>query len=107
MSKKRRDNGTRAVDDKYEEVRALLVLGKDRGYLAYDEINEMLPDEVSSSPDEIEEIFSLLEAQGIELVDVDTKDPMNRPETPAAKSKGQGAKQEAPEVLLEKTNDSI
>lgn len=48
-------------EDKYEEVRQLIALGKDRGYLALDEINELLPDEITTSPDEVEEVFSLLE----------------------------------------------
>jgi hypothetical protein len=77
MSKKK-PQSTR-VEETYEEVGQLLGLGKERGYLAYDEINEMLPEEVSSSPEDIEEIFSLFEAHGIELVDADTKEQLTRP----------------------------
>ena len=60
MSKKKREQVS-GVEAKYEEVRQLLAVGKERGFLAYDEINESLPDEISSSPDEIEEVFSLPE----------------------------------------------
>ena len=105
LSKKRKHHD-RSIEDRYEEVRTLLSLGKDRGYLAYEEINEMLPDEVSSSPEEIEEIFTLFEAQGIELVDAETKEQLKRPENlPAAKKKD--AKQEVTDGLLEKTNDPV
>ena len=36
MSKRRKDTSARGgVEERYEEVRALLALGRDRGYLAY------------------------------------------------------------------------
>ena len=95
------------VEETYEEVRQLLGLGKERGYLAYDEINEMLPEEVSSSPEDIEEIFSLFEAHGIELVDADTKEQLTRPETPDRPKEPDKAKIESPATLLEKTNDPV
>ena len=63
MSKKQRDPSP-GVEAKYDEVRQLVALGRERGFLAYDEINEMLPDEVSSSPEELEEVFSLFELNG-------------------------------------------
>jgi len=107
MSKRRKDSSARGVEERYEEVRVLLALGRDRGYLAYDEINEMLPEEVSSSPDEIEEIFALLEAQGIELVDAETKEQLTRPSAMSSKTKPQSAKVMPVDTLLEKTNDPV
>jgi len=108
MRKKRRDSG-KGPEEKYEEVRQLLTLGKERGYLAYEEISEMLPEEVSSAPDEIEEIFSLFEAHGVELVDADAKEHLTRPDAPARKDAKDGGdgKTEAPAVILEKTNDPV
>ena len=41
-----------------------------------DEINEMLPDEINTSPDQIEELFALLEAAGIEVVDDEAKEQL-------------------------------
>jgi RNA polymerase primary sigma factor len=105
MSKKK-PQSTR-VEEMYEEVRQLLGLGKERGYLAYDEINEMLPEEVSSSPEDIEEIFSLFEAHGIELVDADTKEQLTRPEAPGRQKEPDKPKIESPATLLEKTNDPV
>ena len=51
-----------SVEERYEEVRQLVALGREKGYLAYDEINEMLPEEVSSSPEEIDEGVARLSA---------------------------------------------
>ena len=37
---------TLGIEDKYEEVRQLINLGRERGYLLYDEVNDVLPEEV-------------------------------------------------------------
>ena len=50
MSKKKREHSS-GIETKYDEVRQLIAVGKERGFLAYDEINDALPDEISSSPD--------------------------------------------------------
>src|SRR5262245_15340940 len=81
MSKKKRE--ATSVEERYEEVRQLVELGREKGYLAYDEINEMLPEEVSSSPEEIDEVFSLLETHGIALVDADSREQFVSPEDSA------------------------
>ena len=83
MAKKKRDNKQLNIEDRYEEVRQLLILGKDRGYLTLEEINEMLPDELNTSPEEIEEVFSLLDTNAIDLVDAETKEVLTRSHTPA------------------------
>jgi len=49
-------------------VRELIARGKDRGFLTWEEMNEMLPDE-AVSPDKLETIMLQLEEHGIEMVD--------------------------------------
>jgi RNA polymerase primary sigma factor len=107
MAKKRRD-ASLGAEDKYEEVRQLIDMGRERGYLALEEINELLPEEVSSSPDEIEEIFAIFESSGIDIVDSETKEQIKVSGRGAAapKTKTDG-KTEPPESLLEKTNDPV
>jgi len=104
MAKKRRES---SVEEKYEEVRQLIALGRDRGYLAIDEINGLLPEEISNSPEDIEEIFSVFEAHGIEIVDVDTKEQLKVTESPGRRKAKEDGKVEVPENLLEKTNDPV
>ncbi len=53
--------------NKTELLEELIDLGKKRGSLTYDEINDALPSEFSS-PDELEEVLDLLEDMGIEVV---------------------------------------
>ncbi|MFH0926053.1 MAG: RNA polymerase sigma factor RpoD [bacterium] len=50
------------------EIEQLVVLGKEKGYLTYDEVNEVLPTEVVS-PGDIDEIFMIFGENDIEIVD--------------------------------------
>jgi RNA polymerase primary sigma factor len=94
------------IDEKYEEVKQLVVTGRERGYLGYDEINDMLPEELSASPDEVDEVFALLESQGIDLVDAEAKEQLARAEALAVqKQKSNNNSKE--EVILDKTNDPV
>ena len=61
-----------AIEEKYEEVKQLIILGKERGYLLYDEINDLLPAEINTS-EEIDELFLAFGEHGIELVDSEEK----------------------------------
>ena len=49
-------------------VRKLIRAGKDKGYLSYDEVNEVLPDEVVSSV-EIDEVITALHSADIKVVE--------------------------------------
>ena len=42
------------VEEKYSSVKQLVELGKEKGYLLYDEIYEMLTEEVVRLPDELD-----------------------------------------------------
>ncbi len=57
------------VEDKYTAVRQLIELGKQKKYLLYDEIYEILPDEVVGLPDEVDEIYLRFDELGIAVVD--------------------------------------
>ena len=49
-------------------VRKLIKAGKDKGFLSYDEVNDILPDEVVSS-DEIDEVITALHSADIKVVE--------------------------------------
>ena len=55
-----------AIEEKYDQVRQLILLGKERGYLLYDEVNDTLPAEVHSS-EEIDDLLSTFERYGIDV----------------------------------------
>src|SRR5580765_5763144 len=61
-----------SIEEKYDEVRQLINIGKVKGYLLYDEVNELLPSEITSS-DELDDLFNTFGSAGIEVIDYDQK----------------------------------
>ena len=57
---------SQAIEERYEQVRHLLALGKERGYLLFDEVNDILPAEVHS-PEEIDDLLATFERYGIDI----------------------------------------
>jgi RNA polymerase primary sigma factor len=99
------------IEEKYDQVRQLINMGKERGYLLYDEVNDILPPEIHSS-EEIDDLLSTFERYGIDIYD----------DISSAKAAHAGAeteitevKEDAPEEneldltpgALEKTNDPV
>ena len=74
--------GELAVEEKYAEVNQLIVLGKEKGFLLYDEIYEVLPEEITSLPEELDEIYIRFADLGIDVVE-DAEKPLP---TPSAKT---------------------
>ena len=61
-----------SLEEKFDEVRQLIQIGKEKGYLLYDEVNELLPPDITSS-DELDELFTTFGNAGIEVVDSEQK----------------------------------
>ncbi|WP_169977075.1 RNA polymerase sigma factor RpoD [Tautonia rosea] len=51
-----------------EGFKTLLELGKRRGFLTYDQLNDQLPDEISSSPEKLHELLERLDELGVDLL---------------------------------------
>ena len=60
------------LEEKYDEVRHLIEIGKEKGFLLYDEVNEILPPDITSS-DQLDELFTAIGNAGIEVVDSEQK----------------------------------
>ncbi len=56
-----------------EDVDKLVSLGKRKGYLTYDEVNETLSNSVDSS-EEIDQVFDILDGKDIKVIDSDEKE---------------------------------
>lgn len=54
--------------DKKKELQKLVLMGKEKGFLTYEEINDALPEEIAES-ESIDEVMSLLEDNDIEVVE--------------------------------------
>src|SRR6187397_1942340 len=61
-----------SIEEKYDEVRQLINIGKEKGDLLYDQVNELLPSEITSS-DELDDLFNTFGSAGIEVIDSDQK----------------------------------
>ena len=99
-----------AIEDKYESVKQLITMGKERGYLLYDEVNDLLPAEVHSSQ-EIDDVLSAFDDAGIEILEEAPKKALPRP-LPTPEGKTSSERRDEVELdltpgALDKTNDPV
>jgi RNA polymerase primary sigma factor len=107
-----------AIEEKYDQVRQLITMGKERGYLLYDEVNDILPAEVHSS-EEIDDLLSTFERYGIDIYeDLAAAKAARATAEPGLEAPEGESKDEIPVVeeaaeldltpgMLEKTNDPV
>jgi RNA polymerase primary sigma factor len=103
------------LEEKYDQVRQLITMGKERGYLLYDEVNDILPAEVHSS-EEIDDLLSTFERYGIEIYeDANTAKAARAAAEPGEGGEAEVKTEEPAEESeldltpgsLEKTNDPV
>jgi RNA polymerase primary sigma factor len=98
-----------SLEDRFDEVRQLIIIGKEKGFLLYDEVNDLLPAELTSSPEDLDELMSIFAAAGIDLVDSDKgyreREGMERGEGPAVSE--DGGELDLTPGALDKTNDPV
>jgi RNA polymerase primary sigma factor len=107
---------TVALEEKYDQVRQLIAMGKERGYLLYDEVNDILPAEVHSS-EEIDDLLSTFERYGIDVYeDLSTAkaalaaadaSEVEQKEEPVTGGGGDDGDLDLTPGTLEKTNDPV
>src|SRR5262245_43402711 len=57
------------LDEKYDDsVRKLIDIGKEKGYLLYDEVSDLLPPEIVESAEDLDDLFSAFGTAGIEVI---------------------------------------
>ncbi len=88
------------IEERHPEVGSLLRVGKEKGYLLYEEMQTVLSDEVTGSPEDLEEVYLRLFELGVEIV----TDP-DRAARRRAALEAESA-EEAREAV-EKTNDPV
>jgi RNA polymerase primary sigma factor len=60
-------------DDLKQDIEKLIVLGKKKGFLTYDEVNEALSENVESS-EEIDKVFDVLDGKDIKIIEAEDED---------------------------------
>ncbi|MBL7197113.1 MAG: RNA polymerase sigma factor RpoD [Candidatus Omnitrophica bacterium] len=59
------------------DVEKLVAIGKQKGYLTYDEVNDILPEELISG-DDIDQVFELLNSEDIQVIDTAEVEHLNQ-----------------------------
>src|SRR6201993_4339045 len=95
------------MEDKYEDdIQKLIDAGKEKGYLTYGEVNDLIPHDVHS-PDDLDDLFTTLGTQGIDVLEgskmpgTDLKDKFEEIEA------GEDVELDLTPGTLEKTNDPV
>jgi RNA polymerase primary sigma factor len=99
----RREQDSLAIEDKFEhEIDNLIEVGKEKGYLTYGDVNDILPEEIGS-PDDLDDLITTIGTQGIDLLDA--------PKFPGDKEfeleEGEDVELDLTPGTLEKTNDPV
>jgi RNA polymerase primary sigma factor len=106
---KKSASATKESDRRKKE---LITMGKAKGFLTYDEVNDHMPESIVSS-DQIDDWLSTLGGEGIEIVDssnsvkVSEKADAQGPEEEAAPERREEAEEEEEEDGYSKTNDPV
>jgi RNA polymerase primary sigma factor len=95
-----------ALDDKFDDIKKLIDVGKEKGYLTYDEVNDLIPHDVHS-PEDLDDLMTTIGTQGIDVLE--------GPKSPSSLDKFEKGDLEAGEDVeldltpgaLEKTNDPV
>ena len=64
-----------------DEFKKLITLGEEKGFLTYDDVNDMLPPDVTSS-DQIDDIIMLFGEKNIDIIDTEQGDKLVMKKTP-------------------------
>ena len=55
-------------EERYSRFQRLIEMGREKGYVLYDDITDALPDELTTGP-EIDDLLSDLDAAGVDLLE--------------------------------------
>ncbi len=92
-----------AIDEKFEDdIHSLIDVGKEKGYLTYGDVNDMLPEEMNSA-DDLDDLITTIGTQGIDLLD----GPKFGADKDFDLEEGEDVELDLTPGTLEKTNDPV
>jgi RNA polymerase primary sigma factor len=95
-----------AIDDKYEDdIQKLMDQGKEKGYLTYGEVNDLLPENMNSA-DDLDDLITTINTQGIDLLEGEPKFGADKFDAEHAEE-GDDVELDLTPGTLEKTNDPV
>ncbi len=95
-----------ALEDKYDDIKKLIDAGKEKGYLTYDQVNDLIPHDVDT-PEDLDDLLTTIGTQGIDVLE--------GPKLPSAAlekkfdedEEGEDVELDLTPGALEKTNDPV
>ncbi len=94
-----------AIEDKYEEdIQKLIDAGKEKGYLTYNEVNDLIPGDLHS-PDDLDDLLTTIGTQGIDVLEGGPKFGGDKFESEG--EEGEDVELDLTPGTLEKTNDPV
>ena len=99
----RREQDTLATNEKFEDdIQNLIEVGKEKGYLTYGDVNDMLPEEMGNAED-LDDLITTIGTQGIDLLD----GPKFGGDKDFELEEGEDVELDLTPGTLEKTNDPV
>jgi RNA polymerase primary sigma factor len=94
-----------ALDEKYEDIKKLIDTGKEKGYLTYDQVNDLIPHDVHS-PEDLDDLLTTIGTQGIDVLE-GPKLPSSALDREDAEEVGEDVELDLTPGAMEKTNDPV
>ena len=95
------------MDKTSQKIKALVVKGKEKGFLTYEELNDVLPDDTLAQPGKIDETLTMLDELGIDLIEESEIDSRDAAETDDDESKNDAKSKIGAATASEKIDDPI
>jgi RNA polymerase primary sigma factor len=80
------------MDKTSQKIKALVIKGKEKGYVTYEELNKILPDDTLTQPGKIDETLMMLDELGIDLIEESEIDARDAADTEDDDESNDGAK---------------
>ncbi len=94
-----------ALDEKYDDIKKLIDTGKEKGYLTYDQVNDLIPHDVHS-PEDLDDLLTTIGTQGIDVLE-GPKLPSSALDREDAEEVGEDVELDLTPGAMEKTNDPV
>jgi RNA polymerase primary sigma factor len=94
-----------ALEDKYDDIKKLIDTGKEKGYLTYDQVNDLIPHDVHS-PEDLDDLLTTIGTQGIDVLE-GPKLPSTALDREDAEELGEDVELDLTPGAMEKTNDPV
>ena len=97
-----------ALDEKFDDIQKLIDTGKEKGYLTYGEVNDLLPNDIQS-PDMLDDLLDAIGGHGINVLDEGKlpSEKQTKMEGIEAGEEGEDVELDLTPGALEKTNDPV